>query len=165
MRATSAPAVPLPLTDAGLTAAKIADFYAANSLFHCPAAKFPANAATDINAYFSLAMNSKLIEGAAKTIKTSTILQPTITVFFLENRLKGENRVTTAQPDDTDKDLGQPASYANRFAARHGQNGNLTFADGHSAAAKGSKIVDLSTGKAVLPQTEICWTTDPSVSP
>jgi prepilin-type N-terminal cleavage/methylation domain-containing protein/prepilin-type processing-associated H-X9-DG protein len=147
--------------------ARVPDFYSRDSLFHCPAAVFPADANTAINAYFSLAMNSKLIEGTAKTIKTDSILRPSLTVFFLENRLSGEAQVNSKQATT---DLGQPSSYANRFVARHGANGNLAFADGHAASFKATKVVQCTAGntnegKAILPQDEICWTQDPAVAP
>jgi prepilin-type N-terminal cleavage/methylation domain-containing protein/prepilin-type processing-associated H-X9-DG protein len=146
----------------------IADFYDPNSLFHCPAAPLDKILLSNPNyAYFSIAMNSKLISGNDTTIRVTTIKQPSATVFFLENRLSGEPMV---DPQQAITDLGQPSSYANRFVARHGDAGNLAFVDGHAASYKGNQVVktkakDLNEGKAILPQTEIVWTTDPSVNP
>jgi len=147
-----------------------AGFYNENSLFHCPAADINNNPGIVQNgpyAYFSIAMNSKLVEGSDTTIKTATIKQPVTTVFFLENRLPNEAMVDAQQ---TTKDLGQPSSFASRFVARHGGSGNLVFVDGHAAAFKGNQVVqtrsgDANEGKAILPQTEIVWTADPSVNP
>lgn len=142
-------------------------FYARDSLLHCPNAMFAPNVALDGFVYFSLAMNSKLIDGAATTIKATAIQKPTQTVMFQENRLKGEVKVDVAQ---TDSELGQPASYANRFAARHGGVGNLVFTDGHAETLKGAKVVETTAGspnkgKAILPQTQIAWTADPNGNP
>jgi prepilin-type N-terminal cleavage/methylation domain-containing protein/prepilin-type processing-associated H-X9-DG protein len=142
-------------------------FYSKNSLLHCPSATIPPHAELDSFVYFSLAMNSKLIGGGSDTIKATSVQSPTHTVIFLENRLVGEPKVDAAQ---TDADLGQPSSFANRFAARHLGSGNLTFVDGHSASFKGRSVVETQAGnpnrgKAILPQMQIIWTTDPSMNP
>jgi len=147
--------------------AERAKFYDNNILFHCPTAKLSGITPLSPYAYFSIAMNSKLIDGSATTIKTSSVKQPSATVFFLENRLDGESMVDAQQATT---DLGQPSSYANRFSARHAGSGNLAFVDGHAAGFKGSQVVqtkvgDANEGKAILPQTEIVWTTDPAVAP
>lgn len=142
-------------------------FYARDSLLHCPNAQFKNNVALDSFVYFSLAMNSKLIDGAATTIKAMAIQKPTQTVVFLENRLTGEAKVDPAQADS---DLGQPAAFANRFAARHGGRGNLVFADGHAEGLKGNHVVETTAGspnkgKAILPQANVIWTGDPNGNP
>lgn len=142
-------------------------FYNRQSLLHCPTALLDKNVALDGFVYFSLSMNSKLIDGTAKTIKVTSIQRPPQTVIFLENRLKGEAKVDPAQ---SDTDLGQPSSYANRFAARHGGVGNLVFTDGHTETLKGNRVVETTVGspnkgKAILPQTQIVWTADPNSNP
>jgi prepilin-type N-terminal cleavage/methylation domain-containing protein/prepilin-type processing-associated H-X9-DG protein len=147
-----------------------AGFYDTSSFFHCPTAFIVNNpnlSPLAPYAYFSIAMNSKLIEGNDPTIRVATIKQPSVTVFFMENRLSGEPMVDPLQAGDS---LGQPSSYANRFVARHASSGNLAFVDGHAASFKGNQVVqtkakDLNEGKAILPQTEIVWTTDPSATP
>ncbi len=143
------------------------NFYLKGSLFHCPAAKFPDNPASLDGVLFSTAMNSKLIDGGAVTVKVSAILKPSQTVIFVENRLKDEYKVDSAQ---SDSDLGQPAGFASRFAARHRGSGNLAFADGHAETLKGNKVVETTTGspnkgKAILPQMQIIWTLDPATNP
>lgn len=136
---------------------KKAEFYNTSALFHCPAAKFPTTAATDLNAYFSIAFNSKLNSGSSGApVKTSAIAKPSRTVIFMENLLTGE---TPVSPNQSTSNLGQPAANANRFVARHGQIGNLTFADGHSGGFAGTKIVDITTGSYFTPQTEVIWDT------
>lgn len=136
-----------------------AGFYARDSLFHCPTAQFPAETEAMGNVLFSLAMNSKLKRGTAP-VRASSIQKPVQTVIFLENRLPGEPKVNTAQPDT---DLGQPASFASRFVARHQGTGNLVCADGHVEALRGNQVVETSCntpnrGKAIVPQTRVIWT-------
>ena len=143
-----------------------ADFYNNDSIFHCPAAKFPATAATDLDIFFSIAMNSKLEQGSDLTVKVETIKAPSATVFFLENLLPDDIKVDPAQATT---DLGQPSSSANRFVARHNNVGNLAFADGHAEGYFGKLVVQTQPGPgeggAILPQTEIVWTQDPSQTP
>src|SRR4051812_35908752 len=74
-------------------------FYSKQSLLHCPTAQLADNVVLDSFVYFSLSMNSKLIEGAQTTIKVSTVQKPSQTVVFLENRLAGESKVDPAQAD------------------------------------------------------------------
>jgi prepilin-type processing-associated H-X9-DG protein len=142
------------------------NFYSKGSLFHCPVAKFPDNPASAPGVLFSISMNSKLIDDSATSVKASRIQKPSQTVVFLENRLKDEPKVDSAQ---SDSDLGQPASYASRFAARHRNTGNLAFSDGHAETLKGPKVVETTAGpnkgKAILPQVQIIWTLDPATNP
>ncbi|MFO1486951.1 MAG: prepilin-type N-terminal cleavage/methylation domain-containing protein [Verrucomicrobiota bacterium] len=147
-----------------------AKFYDENSLFHCSAARLNNNPGVVQNGpyiYFSIAMNSKLIQGSDTTIRTSLVKRPAGTVFFMENRLAEETMVS---PMQATTDLGQPSSYANRFVVRHGRMGNLAFVDGHAASFKGAQVVqtrpgDPNEGKAILPQVDIIWTADPNDVP
>ena len=143
-----------------------ADFYNDDSLFHCPAGKFPANAASQLDIYFSYAMNSKLEQGTQLTIKTDSVLQPSLTVFFLENLMPDDQKVDRMQKTT---DLGQPSSDAGRFAARHQGMGNIAFVDGHASAFKGNQVVQTAPGPGeggdILPQTVIVWTQDPHMTP
>lgn len=145
-------------------------FYQKDSLFHCTSARFPDNPETLGGVYFSMAMNSKLNSGSSGPVKAANFRQPSQTVVFLENRLKGEYMVDPGQSSDADPDLGQPASYASRFSARHGKSGNLVFGDGHVESLKGNRVVETTTGspnkgKAILPQIQVIWTSDPNNSP
>jgi len=154
----------LPKTIAGRRAADYApsivrpDFYDQNKLFHCPTALFPKNAGTDPIAYFSIAMNSKLILRPFTTMRLDSIQQTSATVTFLDNRLPDEVKVHPAQVTN---DLGQPSAYATRFVTRHLQSGTLAFADGHVECARGGEVVE--RGYAVYPQTKIIWTADPKL--
>jgi prepilin-type N-terminal cleavage/methylation domain-containing protein/prepilin-type processing-associated H-X9-DG protein len=156
-----------PASAYAATANQQSAFFNSSLLFHCPTAPLAgASQANPGDALFSIAMNSKLNTNNV-TIRVTTVMQPAATVFFLENLLTGELPVDSNQ---SKKNLGQPGSYADRFAARHAGLGNLAFVDGHAQGYKGSKVVqttksDPNEGKAILPQTEIVWTTDPSVSP
>ena len=142
-------------------AAVRADFYDRQRLIHCPSARFPAGAAKDQVAYFSYAMNSKLIRpDTMGTIQLTAIRLPSSTVAFLENRLPDERKVHPAQ---VDLELGQPSAYATRFVARHQQRGNLSFFDGHVEARPGREVV--AEGYAILPQAAIVWTPDPNQDP
>ena len=81
--------------------------------------------------------------------------------------MKGDTKVDPAQ---TDSELGQPASFASRFAARHRGTGNLVFTDGHTETLKGNKVVETTVGspnkgKAILPQQQLVWTADPNLNP
>ncbi len=142
------------------------DFYLPQSFFHCPSTKFPPGYNTGINPLFSMSMNSKLIGGSAVTVRTGMIVQPASTVMFLENLLQKEDPVDIAQATT---DLGQPSSYASRFAARHDRYGNLVFIDGHAESFRGTEVVETKSGpnrgKAILPQEKIVWTTDPASNP
>jgi prepilin-type N-terminal cleavage/methylation domain-containing protein/prepilin-type processing-associated H-X9-DG protein len=145
-----------------------AGFYAKDSLLQCPAAQPPPNAVLDNFVYFSLAMNSKLITGNNASIKTTAVQQPTLTAIFLDSRCAPQE--IKVDPAQADSDLGQPSSFANRFAARHALRGNLAFLDGHAAALKGIKVVETRTGnpnkgKAILPQMDLVWTADPKLNP
>jgi len=137
------------------------DFYTRNHVFHCPAARFPRKAAVDDPvAYFSLAMNSKLILSPRSTMKLFEIQNTSATVMFLENRLPDEPKV---DPWQDPRELGQPSAYANRVVARHQGRVNLSFADGHVDTELGSRIV--TNGIAPFPQFPVIWTADPRRNP
>lgn len=136
------------------------DFYERNRLFHCPAARFPKGVAKDDVAYFSLAMNSKLILPPYRTLKLSEIQRPSDTVMFLDNRLPDEPKIDPAQPT---LEAGQPSAYANRAVARHQGHVNLSFADGHVEPKRGSELV--TNGLAPFPPTSVIWTADPQRNP
>lgn len=140
-------------------------FYESRSLFHCPSARFPAEArsANWLFVYFSIAMNSQLITPFNRpTVRYSTIDNPNV-VVFLDNLLKGEEVV---DPNQDDFDLGQPASWATRFAGRrHGDTGVISFSDGRSEWVKGERVVrttpgDPFRGAARLEGPEFIWEPD-----
>ena len=136
------------------------DFYARNRIFHCPEARFPKGSASNVVAFFSLAMNSKLILIPHSTMKLSEIQNTSSTVMFLDNRLPDEPKVDAWQDSS---ELGQPSAYANRVSARHRGRVNLSFPDGNVDAVKGSIIV--TNGLAPFPQTRVIWTADPKRNP
>ena len=137
------------------------DFYDRERLMQCPSAEFPMGAAADPIAYFSVAMNSKLIRpDSPGPVQLGTITRPSTTVAFLDNRLPGEPKV---HPGQIGEDLGQPSAYASRFVTRHQQRGTLSFIDGHVESRRGAEVV--AEGYAILPQTSIVWTVDPNLDP
>jgi prepilin-type N-terminal cleavage/methylation domain-containing protein/prepilin-type processing-associated H-X9-DG protein len=140
-------------------------FYENDNFIHCPSARFP-NHATRLSfqfALFSMAMNSQLIEyGQGPTIPFSRVEQHRSSseiVLFLDNLLEDETKVHPAQEENN---LGQPSAFANRFSARHGGTGNLTFADGHGQSFPGKKVVQTDpsnplVGGPILPGIDIVW--------
>lgn len=147
-----------------------AGFYK-NRLFHCPSAKFPTYAETDNDVYFSLTMNSKLIQepilNERASINVNTIVHPAETVIFLDARVSDkEAKVHHLQ---LNTDLGQPSAFATRFAARHQTLGNLAFADGRVMAYRGSEIVETRPGNAcglaIYPGGSVFWRPDPLDDP
>jgi prepilin-type N-terminal cleavage/methylation domain-containing protein/prepilin-type processing-associated H-X9-DG protein len=142
-----------------------AAFYEPASFFHCPSAK-PASSA--IGPLFSMAMNSKLIQGAAMPIKVTAVQRPSDTVIFVESRLPSETMVDLL-PAPTTASLGQSKAYANRFVGRHDRRGNLVFIDGHAGGFSINAVQVTasgpSRGNAITPQTDIVWTADPNDDP
>lgn len=133
-----------------------------NRIFHCPSAKFPAGVGVYSEAFFSLAMNSKLIQppvSAPFSILFASIESPSDTATFLEARVsQGERKVDSQQ---WDVDLGQPSIFASRFASRHSQGGNIAFADGRVAWNAGRSVVETRSGEdrgnAIWPDGNILW--------
>ena len=150
---------------------KRSEFYE-NRIFHCPEAQFPDYAATDDEAYFSLAMNSKLIQGhnlvePQASIRGESIINSSATVIFLDARVNRiEPKVHLFQLDN---DLGQPSACATRFAMRHGKTGTLAFADGHVSMHLGTDVVETRPGRRCgnsrFPDPNIVWCPDPLDSP
>ena len=139
------------------------EFYSSRSLFHCAAARFPAQVdkPSYLLAIFSIAMNSQLIEFPYGPTINYNEIQPeeSRTVLFLDNLLEGEPKVHPAQENDN---LGQPAAYADRFSARHNKGGNLAFADGHVTWFPGRKVVETDPdsplrGGPIMPPVDIVW--------
>lgn len=136
------------------------DFYDRAKLMHCPSARFPKSPEKDSVAFFSYAMNSKLILRPFTTVKLSSIQRPQDTVTFLDNRLPDEPKVHPAQPT---LEAGQPSAFASRFVVRHQRRGSLAFADGHVECLPAQTVT--ANGLATVPQSRIVWTADPSLDP
>jgi len=141
------------------------EFYSRQQLLQCPDARFPGEALEISHqiAYFSLAMNSNLIrDHEGPTIKFSKIEAYNNNdkfVLFQDNRLEGEAKVHERQVNDN---LGQPASHATRFSARHNGGGNLAFADGHVQRFPGNKVVETNPngkqpGGAIVPTVDVIY--------
>jgi prepilin-type processing-associated H-X9-DG protein len=138
------------------------EFYERASLFQCPSAVIPKGAPPI--AIFSVAMNSQLIQPdsppdpTTHSIQFARITRLSYTVLFLDNLLEGEKSVT---PQQSGIFLGQPAAGASRFGGvRHGQGGNLSFADGSVRWMRGDKVVETSgpgAGQQKLPEDDVVW--------
>jgi prepilin-type processing-associated H-X9-DG protein len=155
----------LAVSNYALNATTKAQFYEPSSFFHCPSAKPASN---PLSPLFSMAMNSKLIQGVTTPVKVSAAQRPSDTVIFVENRLPSETTVDLT-PAPTTVTLGQSKAYANRFVGRHDRRGNLVFIDGH-AGSFSIGTVQITTsgssyGNAKFPQTDIVWTLDPNADP
>ena len=141
------------------------EFYDTKRLMHCPKARFPKFAELDNWVFFSVAMNSKLINGAELTIRWATVKEPAKTAVFLDNRLDDE---PMAHPAQDNFDLGQPSAYASRFSTRHRGTGNVAFGDEHVENRRGPTVVDTkgpNLGRAIFPQADIVWTPDAGMNP
>jgi prepilin-type N-terminal cleavage/methylation domain-containing protein/prepilin-type processing-associated H-X9-DG protein len=139
-------------------------FYERNSFFHCPSAPLPPQTKSPVYqvAIFSIGMNSQLIEPPeVSTILFDRIARTSQTPLFLENLLDEEEPVVDAQAQN---ELGQPAAQPNRFAGRrHGQSGNIAFADAHAESVLGIKVVETqgpNRGWGIQPPVDIFWEPD-----
>lgn len=133
------------------------DIYRPASFFQCPVARIP-DEVLDPNylfALFSVAMNSKLIEPPhVPSTKVNRIRRQSQTVLYLDSLVGNEELVFTNQAYAA---RGQPAAYANRFAGkRHGNGGNLSFADGHAETKKGAQVVS-QDGWDIYPPKNVFW--------
>jgi prepilin-type N-terminal cleavage/methylation domain-containing protein/prepilin-type processing-associated H-X9-DG protein len=141
-----------------------------NRIFHCPSATFPVGVGVYSEAFFSLAMNSKLIQppvAASGSIPFTSIQRPSETAMFLDARVSQDEE--KVDPLQWDFELGQPSIFASRFAARHGRGGNIAFADGHASPTPGQTVVERRAGRrrgfAIFPDGEIFWSSDPLMDP
>lgn len=152
-----------PLADYATITANQMEFYEKTSLFHCPAARFGADAR--LYPQFSIAMNSKLMVPGSLVVRYTSIERVTQTPLFIDTGVPGENTLPGQKPYN-----GQPHAFASRFSARHGGAGNLFMADGHVERLSGQKVVDanpdsVSYGKSFFPPTEVVWRPIPESNP
>jgi prepilin-type N-terminal cleavage/methylation domain-containing protein/prepilin-type processing-associated H-X9-DG protein len=129
------------------------EFYDNAKVFHCPKARFPANAATDVNVLFSIAMNSQLIKGSnVVAVSLFTVTRPSQTLLFTEGRLDGEQKFV---PGMADTDLGQPSLHASRVAVRHRGAANVSMVDGSAHSISAGKLIS-PLGK-IIPNGDPQW--------
>ena len=113
-----------------------------------------------IRPLFSFGMNSKATANESMSLtttmraKTQMVVHPSAFVLFSDVRNRSAELPYYASPQDQLPNgnsivLGTPQSYTTRFSARHGNGGQITFSDGHSAYFKYSYAV--SDGTAVQP--------------
>src|ERR1019366_1279305 len=65
-----------PASAYGLNQTTRAKFYDRTGMFQCPSAQIPAAAAANLNALFSIAMNSKLISNGATKMRVTVVQKP-----------------------------------------------------------------------------------------
>jgi len=152
------------------TAANIATFKDARSIFYCPTATSQGIDGADAVAalgtrdmipgnrpLFGYGMNSKSLANlnlntTVTTLKTTMVIHPSAFVLFSDVR----NRSTETPYHGTAANqiiLATPHGYTTRFSSRHNNGGNLTFSDGHAAFYKYDYIV--SDGTAVAPAGQV----------
>jgi prepilin-type N-terminal cleavage/methylation domain-containing protein len=153
-------------------------FYARQSFFRCPSARFAPVSATYPN--FSLAMNSKLmmdfeslaasaldgLDLGLKELRMGQIVVPTKTALFLDAGVAGEERASEFQPPYS----GQPKAYATEFSGRHRNAGNILFAAGNAATLRTRDVIDMDpnsyrSGGGIFPPKEVIWRHDPALVP
>jgi prepilin-type N-terminal cleavage/methylation domain-containing protein/prepilin-type processing-associated H-X9-DG protein len=127
------------------------EFYAGTSLFRCPSATFPENRAN--YPMFSLAMNSQLMDMNEEAMM-GWIAEPSLTALFVDCGIPGEAKPYPPPQKDYN---GQPKAYANRFAGRHNNGGNIAMADGSVHHFRASKVIDPITGRSIWPPRDIIW--------
>lgn len=132
-----------------------AQFYGRRSLFHCPSAKY----SDDYTAgpYFSLAMNSKLIQVSNSVYESfnNVMNNPSHTVLLVETGVFGEKTATAWQKDYD----GRLYADGRRFSVRHAGKGNLLFGDFSVSSWPAEKVVPPEDGKLdyIWPQVELIW--------
>lgn len=148
-----------PASDFATSPEQRLQFYSAKSIYHCPAARFPADRSQA--PFFSLAVNSKLgVNNTGYVPHLSDIKEPVRTPLFLESGLPGETPIRQSQEAYD----GRPNVYAGRAVARHDGLLNIAMADGHVTTMRGTAIVR-DDGKADFPQLVVNWTPDPGSDP
>ena len=133
------------------------DFYEAQSVFHCPGARYRPFDPNEVSPMFSLAMNAKLIQTSISPLQSfSNIRKPSYTVLITECGVPGEQQVNGGQVVYD----GRCYADASRFSARHNGKGNLLMADSSVSAWSGAKVVSPGGGINTN-QTDLIWQLQP----
>ena len=138
-------------------------FYSKGSLFCVSGARYPTNALA-VPA-FAIAFNSKL-QGGDAACNRASIAVPSATALLIEGGLPPE--ADLALPGQKASNFtGQPHAFASRFVGRYSGYGCVLFADGHAEAIQNTLVVDTTSGKAYVPQSQgkVIWTPDPAANP
>ena len=117
-------------------------FYSKENILFLPAAQYPESDRRLARPIFPIAINTKLQRKNAngeKSVKYPQITNPTRTVLFLEQGLKGEKKAMPQQLGSYD---GSPKGSAKSFVARYNGLGVLTFCDGHAETVEGKGILE-----------------------
>jgi prepilin-type N-terminal cleavage/methylation domain-containing protein/prepilin-type processing-associated H-X9-DG protein len=141
-------------------------FYSKENILYLPAAKYPETDKKLAAPMFAIAINSRLqrkdASGEKSPTRISQITQPSRTVLFLEQGLKGEKKAMPQQPRYT----GDPKGNAKTFVARYNGVGIVTFVDGHAETIEGEGVLE-SNGEMKFPldSGDIIWGKSPEENP
>ncbi len=140
-------------------------YYSKENMIFVPGAKYPDTDQKFAMPLFAIAINTKLQRKDAsgeKSVRLSQITNPSRTVAFLEQGIKGEVKAMAQQP----KYDGSPKGSAKSFVARYNGVGVLTFIDGHAETIEGSDILE-ENGQFRFPVQpgDIIWCKTPEEDP
>ena len=150
-------------------------YYSKENLLFLPGAKYPESEKKLVAPLFAIAINTKLQRkdkasggtGEKSSARLSQITNPSRTVLFLEQGIKGEEKAMKQQP----KYDGSCKGSAKSFVTRYNGFGVLTFVDGHSELVEGKDILtetgDIPWQKSNPPAQpgDIVWTKTPEEDP
>ena len=134
-------------------------FYSDENILFLPGAEYPESDRKLAQPLFAIAINTKLQrKDAATGMKSQARLQeitnPSLTVLFLEQGLKHEDRAMGQQRGYD----GSPKGSAKSFVARYNGLGVVTFIDGHAELLEGKEILE-PNGRIKFPVQpgEVIW--------
>lgn len=141
-------------------------FYSKENILFVPGAKYPETDKKLASPLFAIAINSRLqrkdVGGEKGPTRFTQITNPSRTVLFLENGLKGEPKAMAQQP----KYDGSPKGSAKSFVARYNHVGVITFVDGHAETVEGSDVLEKNGDfKFPLQSGDIIWGKSPDENP
>ncbi len=134
-------------------------YYTKENILFLPGAKYPETDKKLASPLFAIAINTKLqrtdkTTGEKASVRLSQITEPSRTVLFLEQGIKGEPKAM-AQQKAYD---GSPKGSAKSFVARYNGFGVITFVDGHAEVVEGKDILlDNGSLKFPLDPGDIIW--------
>ncbi len=146
-------------------AASPRQFYTKANVLYLPGARYPADRKL-AEPLFAFAMNSRLQRKAIKAIKDEVriteISEPSRTVLFFEQGLKGEKN--SGGIGVQGRFDGSPKGTARSFVGRYNRKGVVSFVDGHAELFSPSDLLS-ETGALPFPQRDLIWTANPDADP
>lgn len=140
-------------------------YYTKENILFLPGARYPVDSKLS-QPLFAFAMNSRLQRKTVKAQKEETrvseIAEPSRTVLFFEQGLKGEKkRGGVGVQGNFD---GAPKGSARSFVARYNRRGVVAFCDGHAELFSPEELVT-ETGALPFPPTNVIWSLNPETNP